>query len=351
MRAYEVGDYAKSRQLRLVERPDPVAGPGEALVRVRVTGPNARDFAIWATGISKGESPSEPGFIPMCDFAGDVLAVGAGVTGVAPGDRVTMIHYSSWLDGQWDTSMRHVDYGRTRDGFLRELAVVPAASLVRVPESVPYEHAATLPSAGLTSWQAVVVEGRLRPGDTMVTLGTGGVSVFALQWAKLLGARVLVTSSDDAKLARMRELGADGTINYRSTPKWHEAVMEQTGGRGARLVVNTVGLQELDGCLESCASGGRISHIGANAVTTDRVATGGVVPRRLGLLIIRDLTLKGIVVGSRRMMADAVAAMAHHRLQPVIDRVYPFDQANEAIARFARGDKIGKVMIRVAEGG
>jgi len=196
----------------------------------------------------------------------------------------------------------------------------------------------------------VVEEGRLRPGDTMVTLGTGGVSVYALQWAKLLGARVLVTSSDDAKLARMRELGADGTINYRSTPKWHEAVMEQTGGRGARLVVNTVGLQELDGCLESCASGARIAHIGANAVTPDRVATGGVVPQRLGLLIIRDLTLKGIVVGSRRMMADAVAAMAQHRLQPVIDRVYPFDQANEAIARFARGDKIGKVMIRVAGG-
>ena len=345
MQAYEVGDYPRSGKLRRVERPDPVAGPGEALVRVRATGPNARDFAIWTTGIWK--DPAASNFIPMCDFAGDVVAVGAGVSEVAPGDRVTMIHYSRWLDGQWDVSMRHEDYGFTRDGFLRELAAVPAASLVRVPDSIPYEDAATLPSAGLTAWQAVVEEGRLRPGDTMVTLGTGGVSVFALQWAKLLGARVIVTSSSDAKLARMRELGADGTINYQSTPKWHEAVMEQTGGRGAALVINTVGLQELDACLEACRSGARIAHIGANAVSSDRIARGGVVPQRLGLLIIRDLTLKGIVVGSRRMMADAVAAMATHRLRPVIDRVYGFDAANEAIERFARGDKIGKVMIRV----
>jgi NADPH:quinone reductase-like Zn-dependent oxidoreductase len=350
MRAYEIGDYPQSRQLRLVERPDPVAGPGEALVRVRATGPNARDFAIWTTGVSRDRGPPAPGFIPMCDFAGDVLAVGAGVTAVAPGDRVTMIHYSRWLDGQWDVSMRTEDYGCTRDGFLRELAVVPAAPLVRVPESIPYEDAATLPSAGLTAWQAVVVEGRLKPGDTMVTLGTGGVSLFALQWAKLLGARVIVTSSSDAKLARMRELGADGTINYRSTPAWHEAVLAQTGGRGAQLVVNTVGLQELDACLEACGSGARIAHIGANAVSRDRVASGGVVPQRLGLLIIRDLTLKGIVVGSRRMMVDAVAAMAQHRLRPVIDCVYPFERANEAVERFAAGGKIGKVMIRVGAG-
>jgi NADPH:quinone reductase-like Zn-dependent oxidoreductase len=347
MQAYEIGDYATSRQLRLVERPDPVAGPGEALVRVRATGPNARDFSIWTNGMWPGRGTPPPDFIPMCDFAGDVLAIGAGVTEVKPGDRVTMIHYSRWLDGPWDVSMRTEDYGCTRDGFLRELAVVPAASLVRVPETIPYEDAATLPSAGLTAWQAVVVEGRLKPGDTMVTIGTGGVSLFALQWAKLLGARVIVTSSSDAKLARMRELGADGTINYRTVPKWHEAVLEQTGGRGAQLVVNNVGLQELDACLEACASGARIAHIGATAVSSDRIARGGVVPQRLGLLIIRDLTLKGIVVGSRRMMADAVAAMAQHRLRPVIEGVYPFAQANEAVERFARGDKIGKVMIRV----
>ncbi len=345
MNAYEVGDYAQSGLLRMVERPDPMPGPGEALIRVRATGPNARDFAIWTTGMAS--PPAAPSFIPLCDVGADVLSVGPGVSGVQPGDRVTMIHYSRWLDGQWDVSMREEDYGFTRDGFLRELAVVPAASLVCLPDSLSYDVAATLPSAGLTAWQAVVEQGNLKPGDTMVTIGTGGVSVFATQWAKMLGARVIVTSSSDAKLARMRELGADGTINYRSTPRWYEAVLAQTGGRGANLVINNVGLAELDQCLESCCSGARIMFIGASPVTTDRVGLASVVPKRLGLLIIRDLTIKGIVVGSRRMMVDMVQAMDARGVRPVIDRVYEFAQANEALEYFASGDKIGKVVIRV----
>jgi NADPH:quinone reductase-like Zn-dependent oxidoreductase len=348
MKAWEVGDYARSGRLRRVERPDPVAGPGEALLRIRATGPNARDFAIWTTGIVR--PPAAPGFIPLCDVAADVLAVGPGVTGVSPGDRVTLIHYSRWLDGAWDVSMRDEDFGLTRDGFLCELATVPASALVRIPDNLSYEHAATLPSAGLTAWQAVIEEGRLAPGDTMVTLGTGGVSVFALQWAKLLGARVIVTSSSDAKLARMRELGADGTINYRTTPAWSEAVRAQTGGHGAALVVNTVGLEALDQCLEACRSGARVAYVGASPVTHDRVAAAGVVPQRLGLLIIRDLAIKGIVVGSRRMMVDMVRALGQHEVRPVIDHVYEFDEANEALACFAQGAKIGKVVIRVGRG-
>jgi NADPH:quinone reductase-like Zn-dependent oxidoreductase len=348
MKAWEVGDYARSGRLRCVERPDPVAGPGEALLRIRATGPNARDFAIWTTGIVR--PAAAPDFIPLCDVAADVLAVGPEVTSVVPGDRVTMIHYSRWLDGQWDVSMRDEDFGLTRDGFLRELATVPASALVRIPQNLSYEHAATLPSAGLTAWQAVVEEGRLRPGDTMVTLGTGGVSVFALQWAKLLGARVIVTSSSDAKLARMRALGADGTVNYRTTPAWSQAVRAQTGGEGAALVVNTVGLEELDQCLEACRSGARVTYVGASPVTHDRVGKAGVVPQRLGLMIIRDLTLKGIVVGSRRMMVDMVRALGQQEVRPIVDRVYEFEQANEALAHFAQGTKVGKVVIRVGRG-
>ena len=205
MQAWEVGDYASSGRLRLVQRPDPVPGSGEALIRVRATGPNARDYAIWTTGM--GQGPAAPTFIPLCDVAGDVLAVGTGVQSVAAGQRVTMIHYARWLEGPWEESMRVEDYANTRDGFLRELAVVPASALVPLPDSISYEAAATLPSAGLTAWQAVVEEGRLRPGDTVVTLGTGGVSVYAMQWARLLGARVIVTSSSDEKLTRIRELG------------------------------------------------------------------------------------------------------------------------------------------------
>ena len=348
MRAYEVGDYPKTGKLRLVNRPDPVPGPGEALLRVHVTGPNARDFAIWTTGMWTPPSPAT--FIPLCDVAGDVISVGANVTEVVPGDRVTMIHYSRWLDGKWDVSMRDEDFAHTRDGFLRELAVVPATALVRIPDNLSYTHAATLPSAGLTAWQAVVEQGHLRPGDTMVTIGTGGVSIFAMQWAKMLGARVIVTSSSDEKLTRMRELGADETINYCQTPNWHEAVLALTDGRGAELVINNVGLQELDQCLESCRSGARIMYIGASPVTSNRVATGGVVPKRLGLLIIRDLTIKGIVVGSRRMMFNLLQALEAHDFRPIIDRVYEFDQANEALDYFLKGGKIGKVMIRVAGG-
>ena len=148
----------------------------------------------------------------------------------------------------------------------------------------------------------------------------------------------------------MRELGADETINYRDMPNWYEAVLALTGGRGAELVINNVGLAELDQCLESCRSGARIMYIGASPVTSNRVAAGGVVPQRLGLLIIRDLTIKGIVVGSRRMMVDMVKALEEHDFRPIIDRVYEFDQANEALEYFAKGGKIGKVMIRVAAG-
>ena len=349
MRVWEAGDYASSGRLRLVERPDPVPGEGEALLRVRATGPNARDFSILRDGMWTGR-PAAADFVPLCDVGADVVAVGPGVTSVAPGDRVTMIHYSRWLDGDWDVSMRDEDRGFTRDGFLRELATVPASALVKIPDGLGYEEAATLPSAGLTAWQAVVEQGRLRPGDTLVTLGTGGVSVFALQWAKMVGARVIVTSSSEAKLARMRELGADGTIDYRATPDWSRAVRAQTGGRGARVVIDTVGLQELDQCLEACESGGRVMYVGASPVSRDRAGTAAVAPTRLGLLIIRDLTLKGIVVGSRRMMVDMVRAMAQHRIRPVIDRVYEFEQANEALAYFATTDKIGKVVIRVGAG-
>lgn len=345
MKAYEVGDFSVTRQLRLVERPEPAPGEGEVLIRVRATGPNARDFAIMTCGVYRGPAPSHR--IPLCDVAGDVVAIGPGVTQVSPGDRVTMTHYWRWLDGAWNVSMREEDFGQTLDGFLVELAVVPAAALLLVPDSLSYEEAATLPSAGLTAWQAVVEAGHLQPGDTLVTIGTGGVSMFALQWAKMLGARVIVTSSSDEKLQRVRKLGADDTINFRETPKWHEAVLALTDGRGADVVINNVGIGELDECLEASASGGRIMFVGASPVSSDRLQNGPVAPLRLPLLIIRDLTLKGIVVGSRRMFADMLTAMDAHRIKPIIDRVFDFKDANAALAYAAGGDKLGKVVIRV----
>jgi len=345
MRAYECGDYGATGLLTLVDRPDPTPGPGQAVIRVRATGPNARDFAIMS-GNQFGNL-TKPSLIPLSDNAGDVLSIGAGVTHVKPGDRVTMTHYWQWLDGAWDESMRHEDYAHTLDGFLAEQALIPAAALLPIPDAMTYEDASTLQSAGLTAWNAVVEAGRTRPGDTVVTIGTGGVSVFAMQWAKMLGARVIVTSSDDAKLKRMLDLGADDVVNYRTNPEWSKAVMELTGGRGADVVINNVGMSELDQCLESAASGGRIMYIGSNSVAPGRQNSKPEPLKRLGLLIMRDLNLKGVIVGSRKMFVDMVAAMEKHSIKPVIERVYEFEQANEALAYTAGAQKIGKVVIRV----
>lgn len=345
MKAYEIQDYAQTGRLRLVDRPVPVPKAGEALIKIRATGLNARDLTIMQGDQFGRIIP--PTRIPLSDNAGDVVAVGEGVSGVKPGDRVTMTHYWRWLDGTWDESMREEDYAMSLDGFLVEQAVVPAAALIKLPDSISYEAASTLQSAGLTAWHAVMEAGNAKPGKTVVTIGTGGVSVFAMQWAKLAGARAIVTSSSDAKLARMKDLGADDGINYIDNPEWSKAVMDLTGGRGADLVVNNVGLAELDQCLEACASGGTVAHIGANPVSRDRKAAVPQAPKRLGNLIMRSLTIKGIIVGSRAMFVNLIDRMATHGVEPVIDRVYPFDETNDAIAYMAGGDKLGKVVIRV----
>lgn len=345
MRAFEVGEFATTRQVTMVERPDPVPGPGEVLVRIRATGPNARDFQIMSTGIWAG--PPSKHLVPLCDMAGEVAALGKGVTNFAEGDRVTMTHYWQWLDGAWDENMKREDHAQTLDGFLRELAVVRAEALIRIPDPISFEAAGTLPSAGLTAWQAVVETGRVQSGETLVTIGTGGVSVFAVQWAKMIGARVIVTSSSDEKIERMKAIGADEGINYRTHPKWYEQVLALTRGKGANIVINNVGMAELDNCLEACASGGRIMFVGASPVTADRQLVAPEAPRRLGLLIIRDLTIKGIVVGSRKMFENMLNKMAEHAIHPVIDRTFAFEEANEALTYAAKGDKIGKVVIRL----
>jgi NADPH:quinone reductase-like Zn-dependent oxidoreductase len=345
LKAYEIHDFGKTGTLTLVDRPVPTPKSGEALVKIRATGLNARDLSIMG-GTQFGHT-IPPTHIPLSDMAGDVIEVGDGVTSVVPGDRVTMTHYWRWLDGAWDESMREEDYAMTLNGFLTEQAVVPAAALIKLPDSISYEEASTLQSAGLTAWHAVIEAGKAKPGDTVVTIGTGGVSVFAMQWAKLVGARVIVTSSSDLKLARMKELGADEGINYATHPEWAKDVMDLTEGKGANLVVNNVGLAELDQCLESCASGGIISHVGANPVSPDRKASVPEAPKRLGLLIMRDLTIKGIIVGSREMFVTLLGQMATHDVKPVIDSVYSFDQVDDAIAYMAGADKLGKVVIRV----
>ncbi|MDX2224997.1 MAG: NAD(P)-dependent alcohol dehydrogenase [Rhodospirillaceae bacterium] len=344
MKVYEIGDTSKGLALRMAERPVPTPGHGEVLYRIRATGLNARDMTLL---LGLGRTPGPQDRIPLMDNAGEVAAVGPGVTRVAVGDRVVMTHYWRWLDGEWDVAMSRDDFAGTRDGFLAEYVVVPEAPLIKLPDDISFEQASTLQSAGLTAWNAVVEAGRARASDTVLTLGTGGVSVFGLQWAKMLGARVIITSSSDAKLERMKALGADVTINYRTTPDWAAAVMAATDGRGADIVLNTVGLSEMQACLMSCASGGRVMYIGANSVAADRKAPAPTSLSSLPNLIIKDLTIKGIVVGSRRMFEDLLTAMSRNRIAPVIDRVYAFDEAAEAVRYMQSGEKVGKVVIRV----
>lgn len=351
IRAWEMGEGELG--LRLVERPEPVPGPGEVLLKVHATGFNARDLSL-LRGVRIYGGNHVPTRIPLDDNAGEVLKLGPGVTRVRPGDRVVCTHFPLWVDGAWDDeSMSTYDFSVTTDGFLAERAVVPAQGLVRLPDNISYLEASTLPNAGLTAWHAVVVGAGLRPSETLMTLGSGGVSVFGMQWAKMLGARVVISSSSDEKLARLRRLGADLTINYRQQPDWHTEVLRVTGGRGADVVLNTVGISEMERCLLACASNGRVMLIGANSV---RGGDSGVTPsgdefeglRRFPRgMIMKGLTIKGVIVGSRRMLENAVHAMAVTGIRPVIDRVFEFDDARAAMRYAESGQKLGKVVIRV----
>ena len=350
MRVWEIGDYTKLKSpqdltLHIVERPNPMPGPGEVVMKVRATGINARDLTIMRGGM--GPKPQPFTRIPLSDNAGDVIAVGAGVDRVKVGDRVTMTHYWQWIDGKWHGDMAQKDYASNLDGFLAEQIVVPAEPLIKLPDSMSYEDASTLQSAGLTSWNAVICAGAAKPGDVVCTIGTGGVSIYGLQWAKMVGATAIITSSNDEKLAKMRELGADITINYRTTPNWAQEVLNKTGGRGADIVLNNVGIQEMESCLTACASNGKVMYIGANPVNRSRTIETQAGMTRFPNLIMKDLTIKGIIVGSRRMFEDLIAAMTKHKMKAVIDRVFPFEQAREAVAYMESADRLGKVVIKV----
>ena len=351
MRAYQVGEYDNGYQLSIIERQVPVPGPGQVLMKVHATGINARDLSL-LKGL-RMYGTEDRNVVPLDDNAGEVLETGPGVKDFQPGDRVVCTHFPLWVDGPWDDeAMSTTDFGVNTDGFLAESAVVPAQGLVKIPASIAYTDAATYPNAGLTAWNGVVVDGRVRPGETVLTLGSGGVSVFAMQWAKLKGARVIITSSSDDKLERLKELGADETVNYRSHPEWHEKVREKTGGRGVDLVINTVGMSELERCLKSCASNGRVMHIGANPVARGEAAREPREPVAIERFprgfIMKGLTVKGVIVGSRQMLQDLVAASAEHNIRPVVDKVFDFEDALEAVNYFESGRKIGKVVIRVA---
>ena len=335
MRAVRLSAPGGLERLALVELADPgEPGAGEIRVRIRASSLNFHDFAV-----VQGWIPSADGRIPMADGAGEVEAVGQGVTEFKPGDAVVSCFFPGWLDGAPSVADFATTPGDGVDGYAREAVVAPAFAFTRPPAGYSHAEAATLTTAGLTAWRALVVNGGLKAGETVLTLGAGGVSVFAVQLAKALGARVIATSSSDAKLERVRALGADETLNYRTTPDWGQAVLELTGGRGVDHVVEVGGPGTLPQSIEAVRVGGHIALIG---VLTGRA---GEIPT--ALLMAKQARLQGLIVGSRRHQLDFVQALEVTRLRPVIDRTFRLDETAEAFRYEASGAHFGKICLEI----
>jgi NADPH:quinone reductase-like Zn-dependent oxidoreductase len=314
-------------------RPTPTPKRGEAAIRVRACSLNYRDLLIAA---GKYAARSDPHLVPLSDGAGEVVAVGEGVTRLAVGDRVVGVFFQNWLAGAISSDATGLALGGSADGMLAEYVVLPEHGVARFPDHLSFVEAACLPCAAVTAWNAVVETAQIRAGQTVLLLGAGGVSIFALQFAKLHGARVIVTSSSDEKLARLRELGADAVINYRTTPDWDDAVAELTDGRGVDLVVEVGGPGTLQRSIKAVRTGGTIALIG---VLTGQ---GAIDPRPL---IGKAVRLQGVFVGSADMLKAMFRAMAQGAVHPVVDRVFAFDEAPRAYEHLASGAHFGKVAI------
>jgi NADPH:quinone reductase-like Zn-dependent oxidoreductase len=334
MKAYEIQAKSEANPLTLVERDEPTPGYGQVLVRVRATSLNYRDLIVSRGRYSGMRMP----VIPMSDGAGDVVSVGSGVTRVKVGDRVAGIFFQTWLAGGITPAVMKSDLGGGIDGMLAEYVVLDQNGLVTLPEHLSYEEGAALPCAAVTAWHGLVTKGKIKAGESVLVLGTGGVSIFALQFAKLHGARVIVTSSSDEKLARARQLGADETINYTVTPNWEERVYELTGGLGIDQAIEVGGAGTLAKSLQAVRYGGRVSLIG---VLTGFGGEVNPMP-----VLQKSIVLQGIYVGSRDMFEAMNRAIAQAQLKPVIDRIFPFDEAPEAYAYLERAGHFGKVAIR-----
>jgi NADPH:quinone reductase-like Zn-dependent oxidoreductase len=335
MRGYRIHDFSGPDAYQLEDLPDPAPGPGEVLVRIRAASLNFRDLLV-VRGHYSRNLPLP--LIPLSDGAGEVVAIGPGVTRVQPGDRVAAAFMTGWIDGLPSEEKGRSALGGAIDGVLAESRVFPQEALVKFPDHLSYEEASTLPCAAVTAWHALVFGRGLTPGDTVLVQGTGGVSLFALQFARLAGARVLATSSSDEKLQRTSALGASDGINYRTTPDWDAAARTLTGGVGVDHVVEVGGAGTLGKSLKAVRPGGRISLIG--------ILSGAGDVNFLPILM-KNVQVQGIFVGSVAMFEAMNRAIALHRLRPVVDRVFAFDQAAEALRYLASGAHFGKVVIRV----
>lgn len=338
MKAYELKEMTGSAGLVLnAERREPEAGPGQVKIKVHATSLNFRDLLV-AGG--KYPAKADSTLIPLSDGAGEVVAVGAGVSRFKIGDRVAGAFFQGWSGGAISAEATAHALGGAVDGMLAEYVVLLEGGVIHTPGHLTFEEAATLPCAGLTAWNAVVESGRVRAGETVLLLGTGGVSLFALQFAKLHGAHVIIASSSDEKLARAKALGADTLINYRTTPDWEQEVVKATGGRGVDIVVEVGGAGTLERSIKAVRVGGFIAIIGVLA------GVGQIDPRPI---IGRAIRLQGIYVGSCELFAAMNRAVVEASLKPVIGRTFTFEEAKQAYDYQASGSHFGKIVIKAGD--
>jgi NADPH:quinone reductase-like Zn-dependent oxidoreductase len=321
-------------KLIIENRPDPKPKAGEVLVRVRASSLNYHDFIVVLGGI-----PTPDGRIPMSDGAGEVVAVGEGATKWKVGDKVISLFFPNWQSGQIEAAGFQSVPGDGADGFGCELYAGPETAFTRMPQGWSFEEAATLLCAALTAWRGMYVETKTKPGDWVLVQGTGGVSIFALQFAKATGARVIATSSSEAKLEKLKALGADHVINYKETPDWGKKAFELTGGRGVDEVVEIGGPGTMAQSINACRPGGHISLIGVLTGISGEVPTAA--------LFSRNITLSGITVGSRRHQEDMVDAIDATGFRPVIDSKFPLDQIAAAFAHQASQQHFGKIVLTI----
>ena len=332
MKQWQLQEGEGFGRLQIVEKETPAPGANEVLIRIRAASLNYRDLLL-----ARNDSTPQDR-VPLSDGAGEIVEVGANVSGWETGDRVAPIFFRDWVSGRFDMKYHDAALGGSCNGVLSEYVVFPAHSLVRIPEGYSYEEAATLPCAAVTAWVALIERGGFRPGDSVVLQGTGGVSIWGLQIAVASGGRVIITSSSDEKLERAKAMGASATINYKSTPDWDKEVWKLTGKSGTDHILDVAGTQTLGQSVNCVAAGGHVAQIGV-LTGTDSPASS------LFTLAVRNANLSGIYVGSRAHFESLVQFLNVTKIRPTIDRVFNFEAAREAYEYMQSGAHFGKVVI------
>jgi NADPH:quinone reductase-like Zn-dependent oxidoreductase len=338
MQAFNIVEIGKGLESwRRGELPDPTPGPGQVLIRVKAVSLNPRDL-VMISGFYP--IPPKDKVIPVSDGAGEIIAVGPGVTRWKIGDRVFGSYFQQWHNGQIAPDAQLHALGGSLDGMLAQLVALPESGVIRVPDHLSYEEASTLPVAAATAWNAVMeAVPRMNPGATVLTLGTGGVSLFAIQFAQACGYRVIATTSSQVKAERLRSLGVSDVINYKETPNWTQEVLRLTNGLGVDQVIEVGGTGTLPQSLESVRSGGLVSLIGLLTGITDSI---NIAP-----ILFKAIRLQGAGVGSIQMVEAMTHTIAARKLKPVIAEVLGFAEAKNALAKLQDAQHFGKIVIRI----